>query len=137
MEQRPGQAKEVARRLRSYRRRYERVKARLRELGFIVRGSFVRQRLPCGNQDCRCRKHAKYRHGPYYSITWKEKGRTVSRFLPTRVVALYRRWNRNARLLKGMLVQMHRISQAAADCARAAEITCKAKNSRKGRRVSD
>lgn len=131
MEQGSDQAKEVAQRLRGYRQRYERVKARLRRMGFIVRGSFVRQRLPCGNPSCRCRKHAKHRHGPYYSITWKEKGRTVSRFLPTKVIPLYRQWNRNARLLKGMLAQMHGISQAAADCVRAAEIIRKTKKPRK------
>jgi len=136
MKQSPDQAKDVAQRLRDYRKRYERVKARLRRVGFIVRGSFVRQRLLCGNPNCRCRKNAKLRHGPYYSITWKEKGRTVSRFLPTKVVPLYRQWNRNARLLKGMLAQMHEISRAAADCVRAAETTTRrTKKPRKGKQA--
>ena len=121
MKQSPDSAKEVAQQVRGYRKRYERVKARLCELDFIVRGSFVRQRLPCGNPNCRCHKNARFRHGPYYSITWKEKGRTVSRFLPEKVVPLYRQWNRNARLLKNLLAQMHEISRSAADCVRATQ----------------
>ena len=136
MKRHQDKAKEVAQQLRGYRKRYEQVKARLRGLGFIVRGSFVQQRLPCGNPNCRCRTNAKFRHGPYYSITWKEKGRTVSRFLPVKVVALYRQWNRNARLLKAMLAQMHEISRAAADCVRAAQTASrKTKKSRKGKQA--
>ena len=59
MKQSPDSAKEVAQQVRGYRKRYERVKARLCELDFIVRGSFVRQRLPCGNPNCRCHKNAR------------------------------------------------------------------------------
>ena len=113
--------KNIAQQMRGYRDRYERVKARLRGIGFIVRGNFVQQRLSCGNPNCRCHKNARFRHGPYYSITWKEKGQTVSRFLPEKVVPLYRQWNRNARLLKNLLAQMHEISRSAADCVRAAQ----------------
>ena len=136
MKQSPDKAKDVAQHLRGYRKRYERVKAQLRGMGFIVRGSFVQQRLPCGNPNCRCRRNAKFRHGPYHSITWKEKGRTVSRFLPANVVPLYRQWNRNARFLKAILAQMHEISRAAADCVRAAQtVNRKAMKSRKGKQA--
>jgi predicted transcriptional regulator len=109
-------------RLAAYRKEYQRVTTRLQRVGFIFKGSITRRRLPCGNPKCRC-CDPKHWHGPYYQISWKEKGKTVSRILPAKIVPLYREWVSNARSIAVILRQMRGISRKAADSIHAAEIT--------------
>src|SRR2546422_3390316 len=66
-------------RLRHYRREYVRLKTRLREIGFICEGTLVERWMQCGKPNCACATDRASRHGPYYQLSWKEKGKTVSR----------------------------------------------------------
>lgn len=116
------QAKSVQQRLGVYREEFEQVKARLQKVGFILRGSIIRRQLPCGNQNCRC-TNPKHWHGPYYQISWKQNGKTVSRILAERIVPLYRQWIANARNLSAIVNQMQRISRQAADSIQIEERT--------------
>ena len=126
-----SQGKRLQKRLQAYRREYKRVAARLLKVGFLFKGSITRRRLPCGNPKCRCRD-LKRRHGPYYQISWKHRGKTVSRILPAKIVPIYREWIANARAITAILRQMQEISRKAADSIQAAEITRgKAKSSQK------
>jgi len=125
------QSKALQKRLQACRKEYKRVTARLQKVGFIFKGSITRRRLPCGNPKCRCRDPKRW-HGPYYQISWKQNGKTVSRILPTKIVPLYREWIANARAITAILRQMQEISRKVADSIQAAEITRgKAKSSRK------
>jgi predicted transcriptional regulator len=108
-------------RLDAYRKEYEQVRARLQEVGFIFKGSITLRRLSCGHPNCRCRD-SKKRHGPYYQISWKQKAKTVSRFLPAHIVPLYREWIANAARLTLILRELQEISHKAADSIQAAEI---------------
>jgi len=112
----------VQKQLQAYRKEYEREKARLQKVGFFFKGSITQRRLPCGNPNCRCRK-PKHWHGPYYQISWKEKGKTVSRFIPAKIVHLYREWIDNARSLTSILHKMQVISRKVADRIQTAETT--------------
>ena len=117
--------------LQAYREEYKRAAARLLKVGFLFKGSITQRRLPCGNQKCRCRD-PKRRHGPYYQISWKQNGKTVSRILPAKIVPLYREWIANAREITAILRQMQAISRKAADSVQVAAITRgKTKSSRK------
>src|SRR5205807_8361095 len=69
-------------RLRHYRREYARLKTRLREVGFICEGTLVERWMQCGKPNCACATDRASQHGPYYQLSWKEKGKTVSRRLP-------------------------------------------------------
>jgi len=109
------------RRLRPFRKKYARVRARVQQVGFVVRGSIDRRRLQCGKPSCRCRQDPSQWHGPYYLVTWKEGGKTVCRVLPSGMVPLYRKWVSNARALDLVLDQMREISRDAADAVRAEE----------------
>src|SRR5437868_5905067 len=82
-------------RLRHYRREYVRLKTRLREIGFICEGTLVERWMQCGKPNCACATDRASQHGPYYQLSWKEKGKTVSRRLPAEHATLYRQWIAN------------------------------------------
>jgi hypothetical protein len=108
--------KDTQQRLRALRKEYERTKARIRQVGFISQGSLIRRRLPCGNPNCRCHKSPEKLHGPYDQLSWKDKGKTVSRFLSPQHARLYRQWIDNRRTLTAIIDEMQAISRKAADC---------------------
>jgi hypothetical protein len=93
-----------------------RIKARIREVGFIYDGSLVVRWTQCGKPNCRCREDPTKRHGPYYQLSWKEKGKTVSRRLSQEHGRLYQEWAENRRLLESIVEHMHAVSHKARRC---------------------
>jgi hypothetical protein len=105
---------EHERRLQSLRADYEAAKARLAEVGFTCEGSLVERYTSCHNPRCRCADPAQ-RHGPYWQLSWKEGGRTISRIISAEEAELYREWIANRRRLEEILAQMRDISRQAAE----------------------
>ena len=58
----------------------------LRELGDMRRGSVAERYIPCGKPGCRCTKPGQKGHGPNYSLTWKEHGKTRTRYIAAKDV---------------------------------------------------
>lgn len=112
-EPRPSKT-ELKRRLQRVSRDYEAVKARLDEVGFICEGSLAELYTSCGNPNCRCR-NPDQRHGPYWQLTWKEAGKTVTRRLSAQDATLYREWIANRRQLEAVLEQMRDLSRQAGE----------------------
>src|ERR1700686_1482216 len=110
---------EHPRRLEALRADYEAAKAALAEVGFICEGSLVERYTPCNNPRCRCADPAQ-RHGPYWQLSWKQDGRTVSRIISAQEAELYRKWITNRRRLQEILAEMRDISRQAGDQATAA-----------------
>lgn len=54
------------------------------------RGSVSERSMKCGQRGCRCQHDAQARHGPYYSLTRVEGGKTRSRYLSAEQAALAR-----------------------------------------------
>ncbi len=54
------------------------------------RGSVSERSMKCGRKQCRCHQDAQARHGPYYSLTRIEGGKTRSRYLSAQQAALAR-----------------------------------------------
>ncbi|MBI4289804.1 MAG: hypothetical protein HY671_15430 [Chloroflexi bacterium] len=54
------------------------------------RGSVSERSMKCGQKGCRCQHDRQARHGPYYSLTRIEGGKTRSRYLSTEQAALAR-----------------------------------------------
>lgn len=92
---------------------YQAAKARLAEIGFTCEGSLVCRYRCCGNPNCRC-QNPEQRHGPYWQLSWKHAGRTISRLLPGEDAALYREWIANRRALDQVLDEMRDLSHHAA-----------------------
>ena len=102
---------------------YDRTKDRLRPIGFICEGSLVERWMPCGKPNCVCAKDPDQLHGPYFQLSWKEQGKTVSRRLPPEHADLYRQWIRNRQLLHTVIQQMQKISRKATSISLAATAT--------------
>jgi hypothetical protein len=96
-----------------FQQQYTAVKNHILQIGFITEGSLSKRYLTCGKASCRCTSDPAHRHGPYYLLTWKRKGRTVSQFLPESLAQQYEEWIRNRQSLSKILKQMHSISQKA------------------------
>ena len=107
---------QLQKRLQAYGKEYARIKARIRQVGFICEGSLVKRWTQCGKPTCRCRSDPKQRHGPYFQLSWKEKGKTVVRRLTHEHAHLYQQWIENRRLLQSVIDEMHATSRQAGQC---------------------
>ncbi|MCA1680148.1 MAG: hypothetical protein LC777_14950 [Actinobacteria bacterium] len=112
-ERRPS-SKQLERRLERLRSDYEAAKARLAEVGFTCEGSLVERYTTCNNPNCRC-SDPQQRHGPYWQLSWKQAGKTVSRLLSAEDAALYQEWIANRRRLEVALEQMRDLSRQAGE----------------------
>jgi hypothetical protein len=112
-ERRPSKA-QLNRRLERVRRDYEQLKQHLVEVGFICEGSLTELYTSCGNPNCRC-THPEQRHGPYWQLTWKQAGKTVTRRLSAQEADLYRQWITNRRQLAAIVEQMRDLSRQASE----------------------
>lgn len=92
---------------------YEAAKARVAEIGFTCEGSLTLRYTSCKNPNCRC-ADPDQRHGPYWQISWKTNGKTVSKMLPAADAALYEEWITNRRALEQILNEMRDLSHQAA-----------------------
>lgn len=54
------------------------------------RGSVSERSMKCGQKECRCQHDPQARHGPYFSLTRAEGGKTRSRYLSAEQAALAR-----------------------------------------------
>ena len=105
---------ELDRRLQRLSRDYQQLKAQLAEVGFICEGSVSELYTSCGNPNCRCADPAQ-RHGPYWQLTWKHAGKTVTRRLSAEEAQLYRQWIANRRQLAAIIEQMQGLSRKAGE----------------------
>ena len=111
---------ELERALERCRADYEAAKAAVAEVGFICEGSLVERYTSCGNPNCRCAE-PDGRHGPYYQLSWKEAGKTVSRLLSADDARLYGEWIANRRRLESALEDMKDLSRQAGEYMLATE----------------
>jgi len=93
---------------------YEAAKARLAAVGFTCEGSLIERYTTCNNPNCRC-ADPDQRHGPYWQLSWKEAGKTVSKLLSPEDAAIYQEWIANRRRLEAALEQMRNLSRQAGE----------------------
>ncbi|MGH9055521.1 MAG: DUF6788 family protein [Acidimicrobiales bacterium] len=111
---------ERRRRLDACRAGYEAAKARVAEVGFTCEGSLVERYTCCHNPNCHCADPSR-RHGPYYQLSWKEAGKTVSKLISAEEAAIYRDWIADRRRLEGLLAEMRDLSRQAGEHILAAQ----------------
>ena len=112
-ERRPS-PKQLERRVERLRADYEAAKAKVAEVGFTCEGSLVERYTTCNNPNCRCRD-PQQRHGPYWQLSWKQGGKTVSKLLSAEDAALYQEWIANRHQLEAALEQMRDLSRQASE----------------------
>lgn len=96
------------------RRRHQALAARLGQVGFALPGSLTRRYTYCGKPGCRCQASPPRPHGPYYQLTCKIAGKTVTTRLTEGQAARYAEWINNQRELRRLLGEMEDISRQAA-----------------------
>jgi len=97
------------------RRRHQALAARLGTIGFALPGSLTRRYTYCGKPGCRCQASPPRPHGPYYQLTRKVAGKTVTTRLTEGQAARYTEWIANQRELRRVLGEMEDISRQAAE----------------------
>lgn len=112
-EPRPSQT-ELKQQLQRVRSDYEAAKAKLAQVGFTCEGSLLARYTTCNNPNCRC-QNPEQRHGPYWQLSWKEGGKTVSKLISSEDAALYQEWIDNRRRLDAALEQMKNLSHQAGE----------------------
>ena len=90
---------------------YARVRAELAQLGYILQGSVIERRMPCGKAGCACTTDTQAWHGPYIQWSRKKKARTVSTYLTPEQAAVCRQWIDNNRKLEAIIARMHDLSR--------------------------
>jgi hypothetical protein len=95
------------------RQQYVTVKKQILQIGFVMEGSLSKRYLTCGKKSCRCLSNPAFRHGPYYLLTWKRNGRTVTQFIPPTLAIQYQEWIQNRQSLSKVFKQMQMISKKA------------------------
>lgn len=105
---------ERAKRLERCEADYQQLKAAVADIGFICEGSLNEVYTSCRNPNCRCSDPTK-RHGPYWQLTWKQSGKTVTRRLNPDEAPLYRTWIANRRALVALVEQMQAVSRRAGE----------------------
>ena len=96
------------------RRRHQALAARLGQIGFALPGSITRRYTRCGKPGCRCQASPPRPHRPYYQLTRKVAGKTVTTRLTEDQAARYAGWIANQRELRRLLAEMEDISRQAA-----------------------
>lgn len=56
--------------------------ARLPAWPEIIRGTLRPYQIPCGRQNCRCRRSKRHHHGPYWYVSISHEGKTKMVLIP-------------------------------------------------------
>lgn len=100
-------------RLAAYDDRYRELAAQLADIGPISAGTLTRRYTRCASPGCKCRAEPPHPHGPYWQLTRKVDGKTVTRRLTPAQAALYRQWIANDRRLRHTIDQMRTLAAKA------------------------
>ena len=76
--------------------RRDRIQQEFASLGDLRPGSLTRRLQQCGKPGCRCKAEGATGHGPYWSLTFKVQGKTVTRSIPAAAVERTRGTDRRA-----------------------------------------
>lgn len=79
-------------------------------IGYVIKGSIGIVRYKCGQKNCICFKDKAKRHGPYFILTSKDKGRTVSKRLSEKQVKICKKYIENNKKLKIIIEKMRKLS---------------------------
>lgn len=106
-------ARSPQQRLAVYDDRYRQLAAELADIGPISAGTLTRRYTRCTSPGCKCRADPPRPHGPYWQLTRKIDGKTVTRRLTPAQAKLYRQWIANDRRLRRTINQMRTVAAKA------------------------
>ncbi len=89
----------------------EKIKKEIVSIGLVKKGSITRTYQSCRNPNCRCNKDPRFRHGPYYLLTTKEKARTRTFSVPQGMLSEVGSYMDNYNLLISKVKMLEGISE--------------------------
>src|SRR5437667_1322736 len=104
-----------AARLKELQRRQRELARQILDLGFVQQGSVVRRHTTCRTPGYRCHADPPQPHGPYWQWTRYDSGKTITRRLTEPQARLYQQWIANRRRLAGIIAEMEKVGQQAAE----------------------
>lgn len=78
----------------------QRVIKELPPLDKVMRGTFIESYLECMRKNCKCHKAKKYRHGPYYRVSYGKEGRMRHVYVQLKMKEEVKQWIENYRKLR-------------------------------------
>ena len=63
----------------------------------VLRGTFIQCYLKCIRPNCKCHQAKKYRHGPYYRVSYGKGKRMHHIYVPLKMKSAVKRWTDNYR----------------------------------------
>lgn len=105
----------VEQKLARYNKRYADLAAQLTQVGFVASGSLLHRYTKCGTPACRCHQNPPKLHGPYWQLTFKRDGKTVTRHLTPGQATLYKKWLTNDRRHRRLVEQMRAVAAKATE----------------------
>jgi len=90
---------------------FEGIKKEIAFIGLVKKGSITRTYQACRNPNCRCNKNPRFRHGPYYLLTAKEKAKTRTFSVPEDMLGEVRSYMANYNLLISKVKMLEGISE--------------------------
>ena len=93
----------------------ERIKLQFGGLNDLRPGSLVERYRKCGKSNCHCAEPGDPGHGPSWSLTHGEKGKTVTKIIPASLVPRTREQLAEYQRLRGLTHELVEISEKICD----------------------
>ena len=90
---------------------FKKIKDEIYSIPYLKKGSIAKCYQTCGTPSCRCHKDKKFRHGPYWWWTSKERGKTKSILVPEGMLSEVRSYIENYKILKSKIKLLEEISE--------------------------
>ena len=91
--------------------RFLELKRGLEQIEHFCKGTVLKRMMKCGKAGCACASDPTRRHGPYFELTYKAKGKTVNVKLSQEAAPLYLAAVQQYRKLKALLNLLDRLSK--------------------------
>ena len=91
------------------------IAAELASLGLALPGTLIQRHVRCGKPGCRCHADPPVLHGPYWQLTRKTGGKTITRLVSDDQLDDYRQWLDNHRRLRALVAELETLTLAIAD----------------------
>jgi hypothetical protein len=93
----------------------ESIKTQIVELGDLRPGSLTDRFRKCGKPNCHCAEPGDAGHGPSWSLTHGEKGKTITKVIPAALVPQTREQIAEYHRLRGLTQELVRINEKICD----------------------
>jgi hypothetical protein len=91
--------------------RFSELRRDLGHLEYFCKGTVLKRMMKCGKAHCVCASDPTKRHGPYFELTYKARGKTVNVKLSPEAAPLYRAASQQYRKLKILFNRLEKLSQ--------------------------